>query len=83
MRKHVVGVTANESDCADHDHEDNREHHCILSDVLTALLSAKLPNFLNHCLPPIDDPPELHQFLGTVVGHRVIVKISRTSLFPQ
>ena len=76
LRKHVVGVAANQSDRANHDHQDYREHHRVFGDVLTVLFSPKLTDCLDHCLPPIDDTPELYLSLGTGVRRRVIIKIS-------
>jgi hypothetical protein len=34
---------------------------------LTALFSPKLTDCFDHCLPPIDDRPEIYSSLGTVV----------------
>jgi len=67
LRKHIVGVAANQSDRANHDHQDYREHHRVFGDVLTALFSTKLTDCFDHCLPPIDDTPEIYSSLGTVV----------------
>src|SRR5712692_4976041 len=52
LRKHVVGVAADQSDRANHDHQDYREHHRVFGDVLTALFSPKVTDCLDHCLPP-------------------------------
>ena len=74
LRKHVIGVSANQSDRANDDYQDYREHHRVLGDVLTALLSPKLTDGFNHCMPPIDDLPEIRSFHRTVVRRRVILK---------
>ena len=39
LGKHIVRVAANESDRANYDYQDYSEHHRILGDVLTAILS--------------------------------------------
>jgi len=57
LRKHVVGVAANQSDRSNHDYQDYREHHRVLGDVLTALFNPKFTDSFDHCLPPIDDTP--------------------------
>jgi hypothetical protein len=38
IREHIVGVRADEANGAHYDYEDDRQHHCILGDVLTALI---------------------------------------------
>ena len=53
LRKYVVGVAADQSDRANHDHQDYREHHRVFGDVLTALLSPKLTDGFNHIAPLI------------------------------
>ena len=75
LRKHVVGAAANQSDRSNHDHQNYRKHHRVFGDVLTAFLSPKLMDCLDHCLPPIDDKLKLN-FLVTIIRRRVIVKIS-------
>jgi len=65
LRKHVVGVTADQSDGANHDHQNYRQHHCVFSDVLTTFLSPKLMDCFNHCFPPINDTLKLN-FLGAI-----------------
>jgi hypothetical protein len=57
LRKHVVGVAANQSDRANHDYQDYCEHHRVLGDVLTTLFNPKFTDCLDHRLPPIDDTP--------------------------
>jgi TonB family protein len=37
-RKYVVGVTANQPDCADDNHQNNGQHHSIFGDVLAVLV---------------------------------------------
>ena len=76
LRKYVVGVAANQSDRANHDQQDYGKHHRVFGDVLTALFSPKLTDCFDHCLPPIDDTPEIYSPLGTVVRPSYDIKVS-------
>ena len=50
VREYVVGVRADEPDRADYDHQDNRQHHRILGDILSLLI---LPEILPKIPPKI------------------------------
>lgn len=41
VREYIIGVRADEANRAHHDYEDNRQHHCVFGDILTALIAPK------------------------------------------
>src|SRR6266404_8691204 len=81
LRKHVVGVAADQFDRANHDYQDYREHHRVLGDVLTTVLGPKLTDGFNHLYAPNRRHAQA-SFLGTVVRRRVIVKYPEPPLHP-
>jgi len=42
LREHVVGIAADQSDCANDNHQDHCQHHRIFGDILTLILTPKL-----------------------------------------
>lgn len=42
LRKHVVGVRPDQTNRAYNDYQDDRQHHRVLGDVLTAIIGPKL-----------------------------------------
>jgi hypothetical protein len=46
--KDGVGVRADDSDCANHQHQDNCQHNCILRYVLTFVRRPQFPKFVIH-----------------------------------
>jgi hypothetical protein len=42
IREYIVGVRADEPDCADHDYQNYSQHHCIFGDILTTLIGPKV-----------------------------------------
>lgn len=42
LRKHIVGIRTDQTDRADNDYQDDRQHDRILGDVLTAIIGPKL-----------------------------------------
>lgn len=52
LRKHSIGAAPNQTDRANYDNQDYSQHHCIFSDVLTALLRPNLPDSFNHFFAP-------------------------------
>jgi hypothetical protein len=59
LREHVIGVAADQLDRTDHDHQDYRQHHRVLGDILTAFLSPKLTDSIDHVSPPATTRPAL------------------------
>jgi hypothetical protein len=39
LRKHVIGIAADQPDRTDHNDKDHRQHHCIFGDVLPLLFA--------------------------------------------
>ena len=76
LRKDVVGVAADQFDRTDHDDQNYCEHDGIFSNVLTAFLSPKLTDFLDHLPAPNQRLPLATYTLGTLMHRRVIHKIS-------
>lgn len=58
LREHVVCVSANQADSADDDHEDYRQHHGVLGNVLTRFLSPQPVN----CFHNFHDSPPGRQY---------------------
>ena len=54
-REHVVSIRPDQTNRANHDYENDRQHHCIFRDVLTVLIVPKRSNELFHLIPPVGD----------------------------
>jgi|GraSoiStandDraft_57_1057295.scaffolds.fasta_scaffold1442619_2 hypothetical protein len=54
-RKHIVGIGADQTNCTDHDDQDDCQHHGIFRDILAFLI---IPEFL-HQLFHVQPPPEV------------------------
>ena len=51
--EHIVGVAADQTDSADHNHENHGEHHRVFGDILPAIISPPLTDSCDHCIAPI------------------------------
>src|SRR5580698_6201464 len=55
VRENVVGVRADEPDRSHHDHQNHSQHHRVLSDVLTALITPKVLQKFGHGLVSLEN----------------------------
>jgi len=62
LREHVVRVRSDQADGSDYDHQDDRQHHGVLGNVLALLVAPqlfypckRLVRFFGHILPFLGD----------------------------
>src|SRR5271169_5148387 len=52
LGKYVVGVSANQADGANHDHQNDSQHHGIFSNVLAFVVRPQYAKKISHLSPP-------------------------------
>jgi len=50
--EYSVGVRPDQPDCANHDHQNHRQHHGVFSDILAGFVFPNVANELRHGLLP-------------------------------
>src|SRR6266851_2779530 len=53
--EYVIGIRTDQANRANHDHENDSQHHCIFRDVLAVLIVPYRSNELLHLIPPVWD----------------------------